>query len=268
MSRIGIIGTGSMGSMLTRKFIESGKVSPGDVFIYNRTPEKMNDLVNNYGAIGCAGNGEVAARSDIIFLCVGPAEVKDVLPEIRPFLDEKKIVVSIASDVSLKKLSELSGVNVVRIIPSITSEYGAGVSVLVFGEGVPESAREEILSLFGSISRPYVTTEDRISLLSDLTSSSPAIMASIMQQYALAAVWRGGISEEDAEFLVRETFIGTAKLLSGMDYDFSSLISGVATEGGITAEGLDVIEKEIPEVFDNVLSRMSEKHLRVEKSSR
>ena len=141
----------------------------------------------------------------------------------------------------------------------------AGVSVLVFGEGVPDSARDEILSLFGSISRPYVTTEDKISLLSDLTSSSPGIMASIIQQYALAAVRRGGIPVEDAEFLVRETFIGTAKLLSGNDYDPGSLISGVSTEGGITSEGVDVIEKEIPEVFDEVLSRMSEKHLQIDR---
>jgi len=250
-----------MGGMLTRKFIESGKVLPGDVFIYNRTPGKMDNLVNNYGATGCAENSEVAEKSDIVFICVKPAEIKDILFEIRSSLNEKKTVVSVASDVPLAKLSEWTGTAVVRVIPSITSECMAGISVLVFGEEIQGAVKEEILSLFSSISRPYVTTEDNISLLSDLTSSSPAIIVSIMQQYALAAVSRGGISKEDAEFLVRETFIGTANLLSGKNYDFSSLISGVATEGGITAEGLAVIEKEIPEVFDKVLLKMAEKHL-------
>lgn len=256
-----------MGGMLARKFIESGKVLPGDVFIHNRTPGKMDDLVNNYRATGCNDNSEVAEKSDIIIVCVKPEEVKDVLFEIRSRLNGKKTVVSIASDVPLEKLSEWSGTAVVRVIPSITSECMAGVSVLVFGEGVQEAVREEMLSLFGSISRPFVTTEDKISLMSDLTSSSPAIIVSIMQQYALAAARKGGILTEDAEFLVRETFIGTAKLLSGSGYDFGSLISGVATEGGITAEGLAVIEKEIPEVFDQVLLKMAEKHLQTSETS-
>ena len=251
-----------MGGMLARKFTESKRVLPGDIFIHNRTPGKMNDLASVYGVVACETNGEVAGRSDLIFICVKPGEVKDVLMEIRPFFDGNKVPISVASDISLKNLSEWSGTDAIRVIPSVTSECLSGVSVVVFGEGILQSAKDEVISLLNSISRPFVTTEDNISLLSDLTSSSPAIFSSIMQQYAQAAVRNGGLPESDAYFLVREAFIGTAKLLSDKNYDFSGLVSRVSTEGGITAEGVKVVEKEMPEVFDRVFLEMSRKHLK------
>ncbi|MBN1432935.1 MAG: NAD(P)-binding domain-containing protein [Methanomicrobiaceae archaeon] len=262
MTRVGIIGTGSMGGMLARKFTESKAVSPDNICIYNRTPEKMNALVKISGVEICENNRDVAEKSDLIFICVKPGEVKDVLMEINACLGESKTLVSVASDISINKLSEWSGTDVVRVIPSVTSECLSGVSVVAFGEGISQSTRDEVISLLDSISRPFVTTEDNISLLSDLTSSSPAIFASIMQQYAQAAVRNGGLSESDAEFLVREAFIGTAKLLSEKNYDFSSLVSRVSTEGGITAEGIKVVEEGMPEVFDRVFLEMSKKHLK------
>lgn len=261
MTRIGIIGTGSIGSMLARKFVESKAVSPSDLSAYNRSPEKLKELEDLSGISPAMNNTDVAKRSDLIFICVKPAEVKDVITEIRPFLDETKNIVSAASDISLEKLTEWSGTAPVRIIPSVTSEALAGVTIVVFGDDVSESIREEVLLLTGSIGRPFVTTEDQISQLSDITSSSPAIFVSLIQQYALAASRRGGISKENAEFLARETFIGTAKLMLEKGYDFDCLISRVSTEGGITAEGIDVVEDQIPFVFDEVLLKMAEKHI-------
>lgn len=267
MSRVGIIGTGSMGSMLARKFAESGKVAAGDVFLSNRTPGKMNELAESYGFTACRNNREAAGRSDLVFICVKPGDVRGVLEEIEPYLGSEKTIVSVASDITLKKLSEWSGIPAARVIPSITSESMAGISVIVPGEDLPQSRLDEVVSLFSGISSPYVTTEDKISLLSDITSSSPAIIASIIQQYAFAAARRGGISTEDALLLVTGTFTGTAKLVFEKNYDFDYLISRVATKGGITAEGIRVVEKEIPGVFDEVFSEMAGKHLYTENIS-
>lgn len=41
--KIGIIGYGSIGKMLLWKFSESGKFSPGDLLVANRTPEKLEE---------------------------------------------------------------------------------------------------------------------------------------------------------------------------------------------------------------------------------
>jgi len=120
--------------------------------------------------------------------------------------------------------------------------------------------REEIISLFSLISKPFVTREENMQLLSDITSSSPGIIASIIEEFAAAAVRKGGISKDEAETLVKEAFIGTAGLLSEKDTNFKSLISDVSTEGGITAEGVKIVRIKMPLVFDNVLMKMSKKH--------
>ncbi|MDD4126131.1 MAG: NAD(P)-binding domain-containing protein [Methanomicrobium sp.] len=260
MSRIGIIGTGSMGSMLARKFIEAGVIAPKYITAYNHTPEKLNELVYLTGIRAAKCNRDVVKESKIIFICVRPGEISDLFTEIRPFLKNDKIIISVVSDITIKKIHELSGLDAVRVIPSITSECRSGISVISFGETIPESVREEILILFSSISRPYVTAEENMSFLSDITSSSPGIIASIIQEYARAAVRKGKISDSDVEFLLTETFIGTAKLLSCKGFDLNSLISKVSTTGGITAEGVFVIEEKAPFMFDDVLIKMSEKH--------
>lgn len=254
-----------MGSMLVRKFVEAGVVLPDSVFAYNHTPEKLTKLVNDTGINASKNNFDVVERSDIIFICVRPYEVKNLIRDIKPHLTEKKVIVSVASDISLKNLSEWSGINVVRVIPSITSECKSGISIVSFGENISLAVKKEILMLFSSISRPYVTAEDNMSLLSDLTSSSPAIISSIIHEYAMAAVRTGKLTENDAEFLLRETFIGTAGLFSENGYNFKSLISAVSTKGGITAEGVGVVEDKASFLFDTILAKMSEKHVLVSK---
>ena len=76
MVHLGFIGTGHMGSMLIRKFIETGAAAPGDIIASNRTREKAELLARDLG-IQLGGNREVAAQSDVIFLCVKPLDVME-----------------------------------------------------------------------------------------------------------------------------------------------------------------------------------------------
>ncbi len=66
MVHLGFIGTGHMGSMLIRKFIETGVAAPEDIIASNRTREKAELLAGDLG-IQLGDNREVAAKSDIIF---------------------------------------------------------------------------------------------------------------------------------------------------------------------------------------------------------
>jgi pyrroline-5-carboxylate reductase len=50
--KIGIIGFGSMGKMLLYKFIESKDVNESDIFISNRTYEKIMNIDKIYGSSG------------------------------------------------------------------------------------------------------------------------------------------------------------------------------------------------------------------------
>jgi len=259
MARIGIIGTGSMGGMLIRKFVETGAFSAGDVIASNRSPDKARAIAAATG-IGIAGsNRDLAAASDAIFICVKPLEVKALLKELEGILTADKLVVSIAADVTIGDISALCDARAARVIPSVTSECSKGVSLVAFGDSSTEADRSLVLSALGSISQPVETEEQNFELLADLTSCAPAFISSLMHEFALSAIRRGYIPAGLAKMLVIETLAGTAELLKSAS-SFEEVVTRVATKGGITEEGVKVIKKAAPSMYDDLLEVTLAKH--------
>lgn len=62
------------------------------------------------------------------------------------------------------------------------------------------------------------------------------------------------------------TFLGTAKLLVENKKGLDELITGVATKGGITEEGVKVLDEHLPFVFDELLEATLNKHQMVKSS--
>jgi pyrroline-5-carboxylate reductase len=82
-NNIGIVGYGSMGKMIFEKIVNSKIIEEKNIFVANRTYDKIIHLNNNFPHINiCRENGFVAENVDIIFICVKPLEIKTVLTEI------------------------------------------------------------------------------------------------------------------------------------------------------------------------------------------
>lgn len=60
--------------------------------------------------------------------------------------------------------------------------------------------------------------------------------------------------------MINIALAGTSKLLVEEDYTFSGLIERVATKGGITAEGIELSEEQLPQFFDELLDRTQTKY--------
>ncbi|WML67996.1 MAG: hypothetical protein METHP_01565 [Methanoregula sp. SKADARSKE-2] len=65
-----------------------------------------------------------------------------------------------------------------------------------------------------------------------------------------AAVRTGAIQPELAEYLLRETMDGTARILADKGMTFDTVIERVATPGGSTEEGVRLIASRLPGVMD------------------
>jgi competence protein ComER len=261
MIHLGFIGTGHMGSMLVRKFIETGVAAPRDIIASNRTREKAELLARDWG-IQWGGNREVAAQSDIIFLCVKPLDVMDVLREVCDELTPDKLLISVAADFSLLKIASISRARATRVIPSIGSERLKGVSLVSFGGNTTDSDRALLLQLFKAIGHPIEVEEKDLEILADLTSSAPAYISAVMRELVLAAT-RKGIDADLAERLTKETLTCTSELLTKESFD--GLITRVATKGGITEEGVKAIQKHASAMFDELLVATKAKHEQVRK---
>ncbi len=250
---IGIIGTGNMGRILAEAFIEAEAAPPSSLMITNRTKSKALLLKDKYQDIQVGRNaGEVAAECNILFLCVKPLDVFPVLQEITPFLTKEKCIISITSPISTQQLENKVSCSVVRVIPSITNRALAGVSLITYGEHCQPVWKENVQQLFSKISVPVEIKQEVTRVASDIVSCGPAFFSYLLQQFIQAAVNETGIEEDVATKLASEMIVGLGELLKQGHYTLPTLLEKVCVKGGITGEGIKVMDEELGEVFEHL----------------
>jgi pyrroline-5-carboxylate reductase len=131
------------------------------------------------------------------------------------------------------------------------------MTLLTFGDNTTIADRRLVNGLFGAIGDAVEVKEKDFGVLADLTSSAPGYLAALMSEFVLAAE-RKAIPAELAECLVKQTLIGTALLLK--EESFKGLIARVATKGGITEAGVSVIQRDAPEMFDQLFMATEARH--------
>jgi len=99
----------------------------------------------------------------------------------------------------------------------------------------------------------------------DLTSCAPGMIAAIFQNFVDGGLKHSNLSPESAYEMVISTLFGTAKLLREKNMKFSEMISRVATKGGITEEGVKVINDGLPAIFNDVFNKTLTKHEHLKK---
>ncbi|MVO99490.1 late competence protein ComER [Paenibacillus lutrae] len=252
--KAGFIGTGSMGSILIEALIHSGALNPEQICAANRTPGKVKRLAETYaGLVAASDNPEVAGGSDVLFLCVKPFDYKRVIDEIRPVLKPSQILVSITSSVLLRHLESQLPCKVTKVIPSITNYVLTGSSLCIHGERMHPEDKEWIENLLTHISTPVRVSEAHTRISSDLSSCGPAFLAFFLQKYVDAAVQETGISREEANILAAEMTLGTGKLLTTGGFDPVTLQKRVCVPGGITAEGLRLMDHDLDGMFNRLI---------------
>jgi pyrroline-5-carboxylate reductase len=266
--KVAFIGYGSMGRMLAEGFLRRGTLVPGDLAVANRSPGKLGALAGFHPPIFATPDNREAARgASLVFLCVKPMDARAALESIRNELDAADChVISIAACVTLGMLDRIRPGRYTKAIPSLASEAGSGVTLLCHGPGVrPEEAAtaENLFAALGTVKR---IQESDFEAAADLTSCAPGLLAAMFRQFVLAGLRHSRIDPADAEEMVMRTVYGTAKLMLEGKLGFQEVIDRVATKGGITEEGVKVLEAGLPPVFDGVFAATLAKHEKIKEA--
>lgn len=252
--KVGFIGTGSMGSILIESFIRSGALQPEQIIASNRTMEKVRALADRFpGLMVARSNIEVALEASVIFLCIKPGEYKRVLDEIKTVLLPEQIIVSITSPVLLQHLEEQLCAKVAKVIPSITHYVLGGASLCMYGSRMTRDDKQLLETLLARIGEPIQIEETYTRVTSDITSCGPAFFAFLLQQFIDAAVEETGIPHEQATRLASHMLLGTGLLLTKGGFTPEQLQNRVAVPGGITAEGLRLLDREANGMFNRLI---------------
>jgi pyrroline-5-carboxylate reductase len=240
--QIGLIGAGNMARALARGW---GK----PVLCSDPVHARAEALAAEVHGETLASNGEVAKRADLVVLCHKPAQLADVAAEVAP---HAKAVASILAATPLPALREAyPGVPVFRFIPSLPVEVRQGA--VVRGSDARDAGDRahpnrdavidrEVDELFAALGTLVVLDDALVDVAMGLMSCAPAYVALVAEAQVDAGVRKGIPAAQGAELVV-QTLAGTAELLRARGYDTVAVRREVTSPGGITARGLDALER-------------------------
>jgi pyrroline-5-carboxylate reductase len=238
--QVGLIGCGNMARALAR-----GWSRP--LLCADPLADRAAALAAEVGGEALATNSLVAGRADLVVLCHKPAQLQEVAREVAP---AAKAIASILAAVPLDALrAAYPGRPVYRFIPSLPVEVRQG-AVVQAGDG-PDAAEGEgesaaldtaVRDLFAELGTLVVLPDALLDVAMGLMSCAPAYVALVAEAQVDAGVRKGIPAAQGAELVV-QTLAGTAELLRRRGNDTVAVRREVASPGGVTARGLDALER-------------------------
>lgn len=230
---VGLIGSGNMARALAR-----GWGRP--VLCSDPLPERAVALASEVGGEALETNVEVAQRADLLVLCHKPAQLEDVARAVAP---HARAVASILAATPLTALhAAYPDRPVYRFIPSLPVEVRQGA--VVQADGPPQDAAldAQVHDLFAELGTLVVLPDALVDVATGLMSCAPAYVALVAEAQIDAGVRHGIPAPQGAELVV-QTLAGTAELLRRRANDTQAIRREVASPGGVTARGLDALER-------------------------
>jgi len=231
--RIGFIGAGSMASALARGLGEPAVV-------YDPQSDRSMALAEELGGRAVGSGAEVAQAVDVVVLAHKPPQLEEAAEGVA---GTAKAIASIVAATPVERLEGVyPEVPVYRFVPNIPTEVGRGVLCYVAGTLAAEGPERELLELLGRCGTVIELDEPLLEPATALMSCGPAFFAAVVEALADAGV-RHGLELAQARRLVVETMAGSAAFLDANGLDASGLRSRVATPGGLTEKGLELLEE-------------------------
>ena len=262
MKKIGFIGCGKMASAIIKGLINTGFAAPSQILATQIDEKGLEEKSKELSIEILLDNKALAQRVDVIFLAVKPNQIVAVLEEIKPYVTSEKLVVSIAAGISTKKLAENLPLNsrIIRVMPNTPALVGEGMSAIFGGDFAMQNDVEYVQSLLSSIGKCIILeSESQMDIVTAISGSGPAFFYKVINDIARAGE-KLGMEYEKALLLSIQTAIGSAKMALNRDISMEELVSNVATKGGCTRVGVDVMEeKNIDNIFDEVIAKTSQK---------
>ena len=231
--QVGLIGCGNMARALAR-----GWGQP--LLCADPVAERARALAAEVGGEALPSNAAVAERADLVVLCHKPAQLKAVAAEVAP---QAKAVASILAATPLAALKEAyPGRPVYRFIPSLPVEVRQGAVVQAAAPEQDAHTDAAVAELFAQLGTLVVLDDGLVDVAMGLMSCAPAYVALVAEAQVDAGVRKGIPAAQGAELVV-QTLAGTAELLRRRDNDTMAIRREVTSPGGLTAKGLDALER-------------------------
>lgn len=232
-----LVGCGNMAGAMLKGWLDAG-IDASRITVIRPSGTPVADGIR---VLTDYPEGEVPA---LIMLGVKPQKLDEVAPALARILDPATILVSILAGVEQATLrARLPATKtIIRAMPNTPVQLRKGVTGL-FSDSDDRAAKAQVEALMGALGMvEWIDDERLFEALTDVTGCGPAFLFRFID--ALAAGGTAlGLSPAQAERLATATVAGAAALAEGSDESPAALADRVASPGGMTRAGLNVLDE-------------------------
>ena len=256
------IGSGKMAGAIIKGLLKSGFTTSEYLLATQAEIDGIEEKKQALGIDIILDNKSLAQKSDIIFIATKPNQVVDVLSEISEIIDSEKLIVSIAAGVKIEKIEAKLPQNsrVIRVMPNTPALVGEGMSGMVGGKFATEDDLKYIYELLSIIGKCIIVDDEaQMDIVTAISGSGPAFFYKLMNDIARAGE-KLGLDYDKSLLLSIQTALGSAKMALNREVSMEQLVANVATKGGCTRVGVDVMEeKGIDDILAEVIKKTTQK---------
>jgi len=242
--RVAVLGAGKMGGILLQALLKERLLSPATTSATVAHPERAKALGNRLKISVGTDNLAAVRKADIIFICVKPPVVVDVVKEIGAQITPQQLIISVAASVPVGLIENAlkSNVPVIRAMPNTPCVVESGMTALCKGKFAEDKHVQLACSLFNVVGRTVVVDEKHMDAVTGLSASGPAFIYIILESLAEAGV-KVGLPRDIATLLAAQTAMGAAKVVLETGDHPALLKDAVTTPAGCTIDGILELEE-------------------------
>lgn len=242
--KVAVLGAGKMGGILLKALLEKGLLSRKHTVATVQHEERARELSTKYGIPVSTDNSAAVKGADIVFVCVKPQMVEDVLTQVRANITPDQLVISVAASVSTAQIERAlqREVPVIWAMPNTPCVLGVGMTALCRGKFANTKHLEIASALFSVVGRTVVVDEKHMNAVTGLSASGPAYIYIILESLAEAGV-KVGLPRDIATLLAAQTAMGAATVVLETGDHPALLKDAVTTPAGCTIDGIMELEE-------------------------
>lgn len=244
-----VYGYGTMASAMVEGWLRAG-MPPAALAAYNPRAKPAPQGVR-------LSTQPPTEAPDYLLLGFKPAMLGAIAPDIQPLAGDRTTVLSILAGVDLATLrrSFQQAKAVVRFMPNLAVALSKSPNLLI-GQGLDELGRTEVTRLAEMLgTAEWLADEALFDVATALAGSGPGFVYRFIDALAKGAA-QLGLPHEVAQRLAVQMVEGASALAAGGSDSPQELARKVASPGGMTQQGLDMLDA------DAALARLVEASLR------
>lgn len=231
-----LVGCGNMAGSILARWLDCGLPSELVQVVDPAKPSLAPAVVVSEGL------PEAIAPGSIVLVGIKPQHFDGLAVDLNALLDANTSILSIMAGlpVDLLRRALPAAGGIMRLMPNLPVRTGEGV-VLTFAEPSFGQVADTLLRPLGLIEA--LATEADFDLGTALSGCGPAYVYRVIDALAAAAI-RLGLDEKQAARLALQTVAGAASAASRSTTTPGAMADAVASPGGMTRLGLDVLDED------------------------